>query len=277
MKPFVYTLENEKRIFMVIISIMLLSLVFMSVSYRVVKDKNEEFQQDLAAVSAELDLLVELLPEKDLQISQKEEEIRFLARELKTAINNYDLSKGERDALANRLQKLKTEVKMLKQEVKHYQENEKEKLRLVMLTDTVMHGDSAIEENYRNEIAFLKRTIDELSNRKPGVVVKNKLSAYYFEAMSSDRRSRASKTEYLSINLQLRGDVSYVNGLLRLEVVDPENNLITEKVHKVRASNNEVINIRFVPRLHKFIKGKYLIRLYAADSDFETKTSVVLR
>lgn len=279
MKPFVYTLENEKRIFMVIISTMLLSLIFMSVSYRFVKDKNEEFQQDLVSVSAELDLLMELLPEKDKEISQQEEKIRDLAQELKHAVENHNLTKVERDALAQKIAVLKKEMGKLKLEVKYYQEKELEKIATVILANNEAneYGDSMVAENYRNEIAFLKRTIYELTTRTPSVVVKNRLSAYYFQAVSSDKRSRASKTSFLLINLQMRGDVSLINGVLQLEVVDPQNNLVTEKNHKVRVTADNIIDIKFMPEDYKFIKGRYHIRLYSHEGDFETKTFIDLR
>ncbi len=105
------------------------------------------------------------------------------------------------------------------------------------------------------------------------VIVQNKLSVYYFKAFSSDHKNRHQRTRSISVELQLTGDVSAAgDGLLVVEIRDPENNIISTGTERIRASSDFTTDFTFIPVKHSFKKGRYSVRIFKDDIEFQSVT-----
>jgi hypothetical protein len=266
-------LKSEKITFIVVICIMLFSLIYMSSYSLLMKNKIELFQKDLQAITGEMNVLLKYLPEKDSLIQQQKEKIIDQMQAVQAAIAKNQTSEEERKKLIIRLSELKDEVEKLSLEAK-------DKITTVtVIQQTAAQPEVHLPSPKKDpllqakevEIASLKATIAELQAKQPAVILQNKLSMYYFTAVSSDKRYRASRTENLRMKFQLKGDVDNLyDKYLYLEIRDPYHRIISSPRDKVRISKHFVSEYVFEPVNYQFVKGKYSVKIYSEEAMFQS-------
>jgi anion-transporting ArsA/GET3 family ATPase len=224
-----------------------------------------------------MDLLLEFIPEKDLVIALQKKQIISQIDELHQEMKKNELSEQQREQLLQKMNHLKRQLI----ELKNLSDTDSHTQAAIMYQpDQVLMAsqekDTLLESKER-EIAELKNIIMNLQNQKPDVIVHHKLSVYYLTAVSQDKRNRASRTNYVNIQFQLKGDISLMKEkYLHIEIRDPSHRIISTEKDKVRMNNQFITSYRFEPVRYKFIKGKYSIRVYSTDSDFQSVTFFTL-
>lgn len=269
-------LKNEKFTFSALIGIMLISLVYISMYTLSMKENIDSFKQDMQAIHREMNLLLEFIPEKDSVIAYQKNKIVLQMERIQLELNKNELSQQQRTELINRLNELKQEVYTLKKQAEQPAQAQIAIVNQPAAVISVKQNDTLLELKDK-EIAKLKGIIESLKNQPTDVNNPHKLSVYYLTAVSQDKKNRASRTNYLNIQLQLKGDISQVrNKYLHIEVRDPSHRVISSESDKIRIVNQYITAYRFEPFRYKFIKGKYSIRIYTPDSDFQSVTFLTL-
>jgi DNA repair exonuclease SbcCD ATPase subunit len=280
--PDLKELMYEKRILITIIGIMMLSLLYMSFSARLIKDENQRFQAEIHEINTSLVLLEELLPAKDSIIESQQKGIEEQAKELLELMESNNTTRQQRDELQQKLQQLKVQLKDLKQQLREAaiaqaEAPQPEVFDAVAYAQYIEKAKDEILQTKEEEIARLKSVVTQLRLRTPSTITQGKPFVSYFEAIASDKKSRASKTDYLALSLQLKGELADLNGgILGVQIIDPENRLISRKEEKLKASTDGVTLYRFVPENYKFVKGRYRIRVFYDEAELESRTSLVL-
>jgi hypothetical protein len=192
-------------------------------------------------------------------------------------LTKNELSEQQRNKMLQKLNQLKQQVYILQGQAKQSTEIHKKIASDHNQVEYVVYEKDTLLQIQQKEIARLKEIIDNLKSQKQDIIVQNKLSVYYLTALSQDKRNRASRTNYINIQLQLKGDISHVqNKYLYIEVRDPSHKIISTERDKLRITNQYITDYRFEPFRYKFIKGKYSIRIYSLDSDFQSVTFFTL-
>ncbi len=281
--PDLQGLMYEKRILIIIISVMLVSLLYMSFSAQLIKDENKYYQSEINEINTSLLLFEELLPTKDSVIENQQKALEKQARELVELVEKNNITRRQRDELQQKLQLVKVQLTSLRHQVKMaalVQADLAEQNESVDDTDFTFVAEDVKEELLKNkeeEIARLKSTVTQLRLRGASTVLYEKPTISYFEAISSDKKSRASKTDYLSLSLQLKGEPADMNGgILNVQIIDPENRLISKKEEKLKATTDGITLYKFIPDDYKFVKGRYRIRVFYDEAELDSKTSLIL-
>lgn len=235
----------------------------------VMKNKIEAFQQNMQTITSEMNVLLKLLPEKDSMIQLQKQKIVDQMQEVQAEIDKNQTSEEERKKLIIKLSNLKNQVTLLNLEVQDKMHNTSvvqqtethiEASLPIVKTDTFLHAKDT-------EIARLKATIAELQAQQPSVILQNKASMYYFTAVSSDKRQRASRTKNFHIKFQVKGNVDDLyDKHLYLEVRDPHHRIISSPRDKVRITNHFMSEYTFEPLDYQFIKGKYSVKVYSEET-----------
>jgi hypothetical protein len=270
-------LKYEKFTFSVLIGVMLLSLVYISIYTLSMKEKVDGFNKDIQAVHQEMNLLLEFIPAKDSTISFQKEQIVSQMDALHRELKKSELSEQQRKHLLQKMNLLKSQLIELKKLSDTYAQTQTDILyESGQVTMASQQKDTLLQSKER-EIADLKDIIRSLQNQKPNVIVPQKLSVYYLTAVSQDKRNRASRTNYINVQFQLKGDISLIkNKYLHIEIRDPSHRIISSERDKIQMNNRFITNYRFEPFKYKFIKGKYSVRVYSIDSDFQSVTFLTL-
>lgn len=273
----VNNLKYEKFTFSVLIGIMLLSLVYISMYTLSMKEKLEGFHKDMQAVHQEMNLLLEFIPAKDSIIILQKEQIISQMEVLRKEMKRSELSEQQRNQLWQKMNQLKKQLIDLKHLSEGYQQTQVAILSESSQVSMASQRKDTLLQSKEREISALKEVIKSLQNQKPDVIVHHKLSVYYLTAVSQDKKNRVSRTNYINIQFQLKGDISLIKDkYLHIEVRDPSHKIISSERDKVRMNNQFITNYRFEPFRYKFIKGKYSIRVYSTDSDFQSVTFLTL-
>ncbi len=266
-------LKSEKATFIVVICIMLFSLIYMSSYSLVMKNKIEHFRQDLQVITGEMNVLLKYLPEKDSMIQKQKEKILLQMQEVEAEISKNQTSEEERKKLIIKLSELKSQVELLSLEAK----TKADTITIIQKTEVlpdmdlpVVKKDTLLQAK-EAEIAKLKATIAALEARQPSVILQNKLSMYYLTIVSSDKKYRASRTKNLRIKYQLKGDLAGLQDKnLYLEVRDPSHRIISSPRDKIRITNHFVSDYIFTPSNYEFTRGKYSIKVYSEEAQFQS-------
>jgi hypothetical protein len=274
MNPQIKNLKSDKITFTVLIGIMLLSLIYISGYSILMKDKMESFEKQMHTIHQEMKILLEFIPSKDSVINLQKQQIFSQIQEIQKELTRNQSSEEDKEKLLNRMRQLKQQVDLLKVQAKQtIQENpvtdSKPNIQIVekvIVNDTLLHMKE-------KEIARLKNIISYMESNGADLIIRNKLSVYYLTAVSSDKKNRASKTEFFNIQFQLKGDIASIHEkYLYIEVRDPAHRIISTERDKVRITNHYLSDYKFLPFKYEFIKGKYSIRIYTKDSDFQSVT-----
>jgi hypothetical protein len=243
------------------------------------KNKIETFQQDMQVITREMNALMKYLPEKDSVIQVQKEWITKQMQEVQAEIAHNQISAEEREKMKMRLSELKTQVEMLSLEAK-------DKVNVITVVQQPeikqvepprqVERDPLIQLK-ETEIARLKATIADLQTKQPSVIVQNKLAMYYFTVISSDKKTRASRTKTLQIHFQVKGNVTDLQDkYLYIEVRDPFHRIISSPTDKVKIINHFVSEYTFEPFNYEFVKGKYSVKLYSDEAQFQSITFLTL-
>jgi len=272
------TLKNEKITFSVIIGILLFSLVYISTSTFWLKNENQKFKTKVILAHQEISHLLTFdLPSKDSTINYQREEILHQADLIQQVIAENKVSEEEKLKLFNKLAKYINQAKKLRNQIQIVEKEQMEQANYMLAGRAANKKDSLLK-TYLKEIVSLRyqknllisaRKIPEEIEEKP--IIKEKISVFYFSARASDRKNRANKTDYIFLNLQLKGDLSTLKcSTLQVEIRDPNNNIITDHRDRILVTNLYKTEYIFKPLIRKsLIKGKYSIRIFCENSDFQ--------
>lgn len=274
------SLKSEKFTFIVLICIMLFSLIYMSSYSLLMQTKLDHFQEGIVAIHKEMAILQEFLPEKDSLINLQKQKIIEQMIDVQREIAKSQTSEEERKRLSGKLEDLRNQIMVLKMVAKEkiytmpvvvqqplYQA---QKPVIKLTNDTVILAKD-------KEIAKLKAVIAELKAIKPSVILKDKLAMYYFTVVSSDKKSRANRTKTINMQFQLKGNMdSLKDKFLYIEIRDPSHKVISTPKDKLRISNHFVSEYIFEPANYAFSKGKYSIKIYSQEVEFQTVTFLKL-
>ncbi|QHT68041.1 hypothetical protein GXP67_16020 [Rhodocytophaga rosea] len=270
-------LRYEKFTFSVLIGVMLLSLIYISLYTLSMKEKLDGFNKDIQAVHQEMNLLLEFIPAKDSVITIQKNQIISQMGVLQREMKRSELSEQQRNHLLVKMNELKHKLIELKNLAETDKQTHVAILHQSGQVSVESHKKDTLLESREREIAELKNLIKTLQNQKPDVIVPSKLSVYYLTAVSQDKRNRATRTNYMNVQFQLKGDISLIKDkYLHIEVRDPSHKIISSERDKVRMNNQFITSYRFEPFKYKFLKGKYSIRVYSTDSDFQSVTFLTL-
>jgi hypothetical protein len=271
--PEISNLTGEKITISVIIGILLFTLVYMSSYTLIIRDENEKFKQSIKTVNAEIDLLLNFLPQKDSVIHSQEQQIIEQIKTIQIALNDKETTQQEKEILIERLNRLKREALQLKEELLEVQEYASQAIAQQTAAAAGFQAKDVQLQAYAQEIQLLKEQILTLQNRKSETIVQSPLSAFYFTAQPSDSKNRHLRTTSVKIKLQLRGDLLTTScRYLKVQVIDPNNRVISSPSDQIRASTELMTEYTFSPMNYRFIKGRYSVRIYCEDFDFQTVT-----
>jgi hypothetical protein len=101
---------------------------------------------------------------------------------------------------------------------------------------------------------------------------------YYFRTFSSDKKSRYHRTKHITLQLQLQGDMGMLtNPYLRVEIRDPDHHIITGERDRIRAATEYMTSYNFAPTAGQpFKPGRYVVRIFSVDGQFEQITFLIL-
>lgn len=268
--------RNEKITFLAVIGVLLFSLLYISGYSLRMQEEMNGFRQEMNTINDEMDIILEFIPEKDSTIWSQTQQLILQVNEINRVLAQNDISRHDQEALGGKLLQLRNQMQSLKEQLPASQ-----LARLAHVSETtpkvsyrqIRNGDMLLATRER-EIARLQQVIEQLEARSPRVIVHNKVAVYYFVALSSDRKNRANRTHFLSVQLQLKGDVSTLsNQSLRIEIRDPQGLIISTARDQVKASSYYQTGCQFKPMFrYKFIRGKYTIRIYSEGNEFQAVT-----
>ena len=270
------TLRGEKITFTIIIAILLFSLVYISTSTFWLKNENQKFKTKVVLAKQEISHLLTFdLPSKDSTINYQKEEILHQASLIQAIIEKNKVSEEEKLKLFAKLDNLRDQAKKLRSQIQIVEKEQLEQANY-MLGKTVGSKDSLIKA-YLREIVLLrnqKKMLASIEEEPEHVVVapvKEKVSVFYFSVRASDRKNRASKTDFIFLQLQLKGDLSTLKCTsLQVEIRDPDNNIITDHRDRILATNLYKTEYTFQPLVKRSLKrGKYSIRIFCESSEFQ--------
>ena len=277
----VSSLKPEKITFTVIISILLFSLIYISSSTFLLRNENLKFKNHVESAKKEINLLLRVdIPTKDSVIEEQKHEILIQATRIEEELSRNRMSAEERKILRQKLESLRRQAGKLREKITQTEQEQIEEARRIISMSN--NKKDSLLGAYKNQVAMLQRKVKTLEDERKErprpvvttrtVVVKEKLNTFYFSARPSDRRNRASRTDFIILQLQLKGDVSTLKcHWLQIEIRDPDNNIITDQRDKIEAASDHRTEYMFMPTLPRkvFTKGKYSIKIFCPDSDYE--------
>jgi hypothetical protein len=241
------------------------------------KERMDAFNKDIQAVHQEMNLLLEFIPVKDSLITLQKNQIISRIDELQKEVKKSELSEQHRNQLLQKMHQLKHQLVELKNLAQTYKLTQTAILPQSSQVSIASQEKDTLLESKEKEIAELKNMIISLQKQKPDVIIHHKLSVYYLTAASQDKRNRASRTNYINVQFQLKGDISLIKEkFLHIEIRDPSHRIISSEKDKVQMNNQFITSYRFEPFRYQFIKGKYSIRVYSTNSDFQSVTFLTL-
>ncbi len=263
--------KSEKFTFTIVIGILLFSLIYISGYTMLVKEENEQFRHEIKAIQQEMDVLFEFLPARDPESIHRQRQITQRVATIQNQFYQGNISHNRKQALLSQLSELKSHVGELKTHVRKVAADEQSRqLRLAAEAASVEVPEASLTEPI---VTLVERIPPPVVAAPVKVIIENKLSVYYFKAFSSDPKNRHQRTRFIAIELQLKGDASPTGGeLLLMEIRDPENYIINTNTERIRAATDFKTSHRFLPVNHAFKKGRYSIRIYKEDSDFQSVT-----
>jgi hypothetical protein len=270
------SLKREKITFCIVISILLFSLIYITSSTLILKNENLKFRNQVQIAKNEIELLLNYkIPVKDSLIEKQKTAIREQMKQIEAILSQNKNAEQDKQSLADKLNFLKQQARELRLQIAAIEE--KQTLALKSSDIREMTERDSLIRIYQRQIAELRREVESMSKKNRTTVItqtvvkeKDKISAFYFSARPSDRKNRASKTEFIFIQLQLRGEISTMTcSSLQVEIRDPNNVIITDQLDKIKASTNFKTEYLFKPAKKSLIKGKYSIRVYCESSGFQ--------
>lgn len=274
MNPQLNNLKSDKITFTALIGIMLLSLIYVSGYSILMKDKMDSFEKQMHTIHQEMKILLEFIPSKDSVIYLQKQQISSQIQEIQKELAKNHSSEEDKKRLFHKMVQLKQQVDKLKVQAKQSLQEDPvaEAIPSIQIIEREIVNDTLLRLK-EQEINRLKNIITHLESNEADLIIRNKLSVYYLTAVSSDKRNRAGKTEFLNIQFQLKGDITSIHEkYLYIEVRDPSHRVISNERDKVRITNHYLSDYKFLPFKYEFIKGKYSIRIYTKDSDFQSVT-----
>lgn len=271
------SLKNDKFTFGVVIGILLCSLIYTSGYTLVVKEENEKFKHELKAIEQEMNVLFEFLPTPDAESLHKKQQILRQVANIRKEFYQNDASFVSKKELFSQLGEVKMRVGDLEERVKTVIEKEHE---ATSLTASIPE-EEPVEHLLTSDIPQprpARVTLQAVPVSSQESTPSKKLAVYYFHAYSSDKKSRYHRTRHLNVQLQLQGDVTLLTDpYLRIEIRDPDNNIITDEKDRIKAASEYMTSYLFeLPPGQAFKKGRYVIRIYSADNQFQQLTFLFL-
>jgi hypothetical protein len=276
----VNSLRREKITFTLIISILLFSLIYISSSTIVLRNENLKFKNTVDNTRKEIDLLLTVdIPSKDSAIAEQKLYILNQSKIIEEELAKGKHSEDEKRILRAKLDSLKVQANELRVAISRLEKEQIEETRR-MISMSESKKDSMLEI-YKNQVAVLQKKIKSLESENRSTpqtvlttktIIKEKLSTFYFSARPSDRKNRASRTDFVIMQLQLKGDMTTVRcRWLQVEIRDPNNTIITDQRDRIEGSSDHRTEYMFMPEVPRktFIKGKYSIRVFCQGSDYE--------
>jgi Asp-tRNA(Asn)/Glu-tRNA(Gln) amidotransferase C subunit len=271
------SLKNDKVTFAVVIGILLCSLIYTSGYTLVVKEENEKFKQELRAIEQEMNVLFEVLPTPDEESVQKKQMILRQVEKIRKDFYHNNISPTSKQELFSQLSGVKTQVGDLEERIKTAIVQNQEISAAAEGSAPDAFGDSAYyvsntgSPHFKNAAQILPTAPVNLSSEK-------KVAVYYFRAYSSDKKNRYHRTKSITLELQLQGHIELLNDpFLRIEIRDPENHIITTGKERIRAATEYMASYIFEPDADtKFKKGRYVIRIYSKNNEFQQLTFLFL-
>jgi hypothetical protein len=244
------------------------------------KNKIELFQRDIQAITKEMNVLLKYLPAKDSVIQIQKEKILEQMHQVQAEITRNRNSAEEQKRLIEKLSDLRNQVEQLNLAAQE-KANSASVIQQAEATPVAyvqaVKNDTLLLQAKEAEIAKLKSTIADLQAKEPSVIVQNKLAMYYFTTVSSDKKQRANKTKSLILQFQLKGNIAELHDkYLYIEVRDPFHRIISGSQDKVRVTNHFVSEYKFEPFNYAFVKGKYSVKLYSQEAQFQSVTFLTL-
>jgi hypothetical protein len=271
------SLKNDKVTFVVVIAILFCSLIYTSVYTLVVKEENEKFKHELKAIEQEMNVLFEVLPTPDAESTQRKQRILQQVAHIRKNFYQNNVSPVSKQELIVQLGEVKNEVGHLEKRVKTVIEEEQQRAALVVPPRPEAAPDPLPPVEPSQPLA-VKVSMQPLPVRTLETTPAKKLSVYYFRTFSSDRKSRYHRTKHITLQLQLQGDMGVLaDPYLRVEIRDRDNHIITGDRDRIRAATEYMTSYDFVPADGQpFKPGRYAVRIFSADGQFEQLTFLIL-
>ncbi|MBD0257689.1 MAG: hypothetical protein ICV83_18405 [Cytophagales bacterium] len=270
-------MKNDKVTFAVVIGILFCSLIYTSVYTLVVKEENEKFKHELKAIEQEMNVLFEVLPTPDAESTQRKRQILRQVALIRKNFYQNNVSPVSKQELIAQLGEVKNQVGALEERVKTVIEEEQQQAAAV--------GPPLEEEEPGTLVPLelprphaVKVSVHPLPVRHSGTSPQKKLSVYYFRTFSSDKKSRYHRTKHITLQLQLQGDMGLLpDPYLRVEIRDPNHRIITGEKDRIRAATEYMTSYDFVPEdAQPFKPGRYAVRIFSADGQFQQLTFLIL-
>lgn len=271
------SLKNDKFTFAVVIGILLCSLIYTSGYTLVVKEENEKFRHELRAIEQEMNVLFEVLPTPDEESVQKKRLILRQVEQIRKDFYHNNISPAGKKALFSQLSGVKTQVGDLEKRVKTViVQNQQKAAAASALPEEVM--DSSQFARIINKPLPAGKAAWHVPIAAVPVSPAKKLAVYYFRAYSSDKKNRYHRTESITLELQLQGDTDVLNDpFLRIEIRDPDNHIISTGQERIRAATEYMTSYVFEPGSGtEFKKGRYVLRIYSVNNQFQQLTFLIL-
>ncbi len=271
------SLKNDKFTFAVIIGILFCSLIYTSVYTLVVKEENEKFKHELKAIEQEMNVLFEVLPTPDAESTQRKRQILQQVAHIRKNFYQNNVSPVSKKELIAQLGEVKTQVGNLEQRVKTVIEAEQQRTASAAPRGEEPEPDTLLPVAF-SEPRPVRVAMHPLPVRTPEATPGKKLSVYYFRTFSSDKKSRYHRTKHITLQLQLQGDISLLTDpYLRVEIRSPDNRIITGDRDRIRAATEYMTSYDFVPEDGQpFAPGRYVVRIFSADGQFQQITFLIL-
>ena len=271
------SLKNDKFTFAVIIGILFCSLIYTSVYTLVVKEENEKFKHELKAIEQEMNVLFEVLPTPDAESTQRKRQILQQVADIRKNFYQNNVSPVSKKELIAQLGEVKTQVGNLEQRVKTVLGEEQQRAASVAPSQQEPAPDTLPPLAFP-EPRPVRVAMHPLPVRTLETTPAKKLSVYYFRTFSSDKKSRYHRTRHITLQLQLQGDISMLTDpYLRVEIRAPDNRIITGGKDRIRAATEYMTSYEFAPEDRQpFQPGRYVVRIFSADGQFQQITFLIL-
>ncbi len=271
------SLKNDKVTFAVVIGILFCSLIYTSVYTLVVKEENEKFKYELKAIEQEMNVLFEVLPTPDAESTERKRRILQQVAYIRKNFYQNNVSPVSKQELIAQLGEVKNQVGHLEQRVKTVIDEEQQRAASATPPREEEEPDTLLPLELPQP-RTVKVAMHPLPVRPLETTTPKKLSVYYFRTFSSDKKSRYHRTKHITLQLQLQGDMGMLpDPYLRVEIRDPDNHIITGDRDRIRAATEYMTSYDFVPTQGQpFKPGRYAIRIYSADRQFQQITFLIL-
>ena len=271
------SLKNDKVTFAVVIGILFCSLIYTSVYTLVVKEENEKFKHELKAIEQEMNVLFDVLPTPDAESTQRKRHILQQVALIRKNFYQNNVSPVSKQELIAQLGEVKIQVGALEERVKTVIEEEQQQAAAAGLPREEAEPEPLAPMEPPRPRA-VKVSVHPLPERPPETSPPKKLSVYYFRTFSSDKKSRYHRTRHITLQLQLQGDMGLLpEPYLRVEIRDPDHRIITGEKDRIRAATEYMTSYDFVPEDGQpFKPGRYAVRIFSANGQFEQLTFLIL-